>query len=258
MFPTIPTTANGRILSTTQANTTAQRNFPDLSGLTKNAGDLLIAIAVGYQTTSGSGSAYGSWGLGFTELLDNFQSGTSMTIGIAYKWSTGSESGTWAVTQSTTIAGHAGLIVMSIEGAHGSQAPNTTSAAFGTTAAADPASLSPGWGAEDTLWISVAGGGETGTAGSFGGVAQSPTNYGTDHITAISQDVVGGVNIGVGFRQLNAASEDVGTWSVDTSNARNVAALIAVRPAPEIPYMSMHPQSPKQFPDRSVLERRVW
>ena len=40
-----------------------------------------------------------------------------------------------------------------------------------------------------------------------------------------------GCDVGVGFRQLNAALEDIGTWSaVDVSSTRNSALAIAVRP----------------------------
>jgi hypothetical protein len=45
-----PTVATGRVLTVNQANTTATRTFPDLSGLTKTPGDLLIAICVVYQS----------------------------------------------------------------------------------------------------------------------------------------------------------------------------------------------------------------
>jgi len=54
-FPTIPTVAATRVVTGVQANTTATRTFPNLSGLTKNSGDLLIAIVVGYQSSAASG-----------------------------------------------------------------------------------------------------------------------------------------------------------------------------------------------------------
>lgn len=235
-FPTIPTAAAGRLLSNVQANTTAVRTFPSLTGLTKNAGDLLIAVCVAYQTTATANAAFGTWTGGFTEFVDQ-SSSTTMAFGAAYKWSTGSETGTFAVTQAATITGHAAMIVMSIPGAHATTPPEGGAIANGTTAAADPpAGLNPaGWDVEDVLWVAVAGSGEVSTTGSYTGIASGPANYSDYADTGISADAAGGVEGAVAFRQLNAASEDVGVFSVDVSNARNSALLIAVRPVPPPP-----------------------
>lgn len=231
-FPTIPTVAASRILTANQADTTATRTFPSLTGLTKNSGDLLIAIVVGYQT-SGS-PAFSSWGGGFTEFL-NVSAGSNMCVGAAYKWSTGSETGTFSVTQAATITGHASLMLLSIAGAHPSSPPEVTGLATGTSAAANPAALTPSWGAADNLWISLVGDGMTSGTGSWTGTGSTPpTSYGSwaDSNTT-DNSVVGQTEVGVSFRQLNAASEDVGTaGGVDVSNARNVAVAIAVRPDP--------------------------
>lgn len=232
-FPDIPTVGAGRVLTAIQANTTAARTFPNLSSLTKNAGELLIAIVAGYQTTAASGAAWGTWGASFTEFIDQAVA-SNMTIGAAYKFSSGSETGTFTVTQAATITGHAAMILMSIPGAHPSTPPEATAIASGTTTAADPASLSPSWGSDDTLWISVGAAGETGTGGTFTGLGASPTNYSGDVESSISADAVGGTQIGVGFRQLTGASENAAGWTLDTSNARNASLVIAVRPAPPI------------------------
>jgi len=131
-----------------------------------------------------------------------------------------------------TISGHAAMFLLSIPGAHASTPPEAGSYVSGTSSAADPAAFDPaGWASEEALWIAVGGNGETSTTGSFTGVASAPTNY-TDYAdTGISADVVGGVEGAVAFRQLLASSEDVGVFSVDVSNARNAACVIAVRPA---------------------------
>lgn len=233
-FPTIPTTGAGTLLTTTQANTTATRTFPSLSSLTKSSGDLLIAVVVAYQSSAAAGSVWSSWGGGFTEFKDVGGGTSSMTVGCAYKFSTGSESGTFSVTQAATVTGHAALILMNIVGAHVSSPPEASSIATGTSSAADPDSLAPSWGADETLWIDVVGAGETGTGGAFQGISGaggfSPTNYGSEQASGISADVVGGVEGGVTFQQLNASSEDVGPASVDVSNARNCAVVVAVRP----------------------------
>lgn len=241
-FPTIPTVAAGRVLTAVQANTTATRTFPSLTSLTKDAGDLLIAIIVAYQSTSG---AFSSWGAGFTEFTDQFSS-TTLAIGAAYKWSDGTETGTFTVTQGATITGHAAMILLSIPGAHLATPPEAGTKADGTSAAANPAAFNPaGWDVEDTLWIAVGGSGRTSTSGSYTGIASAPANYSNYVDTGISGGtVVGQVEAAVAFRQLSAASEDVATFSVDTSNARNSALVIAVRPAFQPRYDAVNFQDP--------------
>jgi hypothetical protein len=231
-FPTIPTVAAGRVLTTNQADTSGTRTFPSLTGLTKNSGDLLIAIIVGYQGAQADAD-FGSWGGGFTEFTDQ-SSTTNMAWGAAYKWSTGSETGTFTVTQSATVVGHASMILLSIPGAHASTPPEAGQRAVGTTSAANPVSFNPsGWDAEDTLWISLVGSGLTGAGGSWTATGTTaPTSY-TDRVDTNTTDssTVGQTEAAVAFRQLNAASEDVDTAGVDTSSARNAALVIAVRPA---------------------------
>lgn len=243
-FPTIPTVAAGRVLFTTggeQADTSQTRTFPSLSSLTKNSGDLLIACIFCYQSSSGAGApggtVFSSWGGSFTEFADQMTTNSStMAFGAAYKWSNGTETGTFTVTQAATVTGNASMVLLSIAGAHASTAPEVGTIADGTGAAADPGSLNPsGWGAEDTLWISLVGSGMTNAGGAWSATGTAaPANYGNraDSNTT-DNSLVGQTEIAVAFRQLNAASEDVGTAGVDVSNARNSAILIAVRPVPD-------------------------
>lgn len=233
-FPTVPSSGT-TALTSAPTGTTSPRTFPDLGSLTKNAGDLLIAICIAYQSSASAGTVFSSWGGGFTEFLDVGGTTSNMSIGAAYKFSTGSETGTFTVAQAATVTGHAAMILLSIAGAHATSPPEGGAIANGTSAAADPVSLSPSWGADDTLWIAVGGSGETSTSGTYTGISGPPANYTGGIQTGISGDVVGGVEGAVAFRQLNAASEDVGTRSVDISNARNSAVVIAVRPAATIP-----------------------
>lgn len=233
-FPTIPTGA--RVVTGVQTGTSGTRTFPSLTGLTKNAGDLLIAICVAYQTSTGTDAAFSGWGGGFTEFHDS-ATATTMAIGCAYKWSTGSETGTFTVTQAGTITGEAAFILLSIPGAHATTPPTAGArVSTATTTMADPGAFDPaGWAAEDTLWIAVGGDGETNATGSYTAIASGPANY-TNYVdTGISSDTVGGVEGAVAFRQLNAASEDQGAWTADTSNSRHAALVIAVRPAPTVP-----------------------
>lgn len=238
-FPTIPTVAAGRVLFQNNTAGGATKTFPDLSSLTKVAGDLLIAIVIEYDGNS-TDAEFSSWGGGFTEFGDRAGTAT-MAIGAAYKWSDGTETGTFTVTTADTSANDSVMILLSIPGAHASTIPEM--GVMTTSAAAPPAvgtALNPtGWDVEETLWIAVGGSGETSGTGSYTGLASAPTNY-TDYAdSGITADVVGGVEAAVAFRQLSAASEAPGAWTGDTSNARGAASVIAVRPAP-VSYVPKH------------------
>lgn len=229
-FPTIPT--GGRVLTANQADTSATRTFPSLSSLTKNPGDLLIAGIITYQNGGTADANFSAWGGGFTEFYDQDNGAGTMSVGLAYKYSTGSETGTFTVTQAATVTGHASMFLISIPGASATP-PEAGGIAWGTTAAADPAALDPaGWAAEDTLWISLIGSGMTSATGSWTGTdTTAPTNY-SNRVDSNTTDssTVGQTELAIAFRQLNASSENIGTGSVDTSNSRNVALAIAVRP----------------------------
>jgi hypothetical protein len=195
----------------------------------------LIAICIEYDGNS-TNAEFSGWGGSFTEFAD--QAGTAtMAIGAAYKFSDGTETGTFTVTTADTSANDSCMILMAIPGAHTSTPPEAGTMATGT--APDCGSLNPaGWDAEDTLWIAVGASGETSLTGSFTGITTAPTNYSGQADSGISADAVGGVEGSVAFRQLNAASEDPGVWTMDTSNARGAALLIAVRPAAEVPSLN--------------------
>lgn len=229
-FPTIPTVAANRILFQLATAPAGTHTSPSLTSLTKDLNDLLIAIAIIYDGNS-TNAEFSNWGGGFTEFGD-FATTTTMGIGCAYKWSTGSETGTFTVTSADTSTNDSCVILLSIPGAHLATPPEAGSYATGTATAANPVSFNPaGWDAEDTLWIAVGGSGETGTGGAYDGISAAPANYTGYADSGISADAVGGVEAAVAFRQLNAASEDVGTFTLDLSNARNAAIVIAVRPA---------------------------
>ena len=228
-FPVVPTSGASRIVSSANTSPSGTHTFPNLNTLYKLPGDLLIALVISYDGNS-TNAEFSSWGGGFTEFVDQATT-TTMGIGAAYKWSNGTETGTFTVTSADTSTNDSVCILISIYGAHASTVPEGGTIANATNAAANPGSLNPAsWDAEDTLWIAVEGSGEDSTTGAFTAPSAAPANYGDLFSTALTADVVGGVYGSLAFRQVNAASEDVGTFTVDTSNARHSALLIAVRP----------------------------
>jgi len=257
-FPTIPTVGAGRVLTSIDATVSTTRTSPNLSGLTKNAGDLLIAICLVYQSTGTANAIFSGWTNGFTEFYDGSTTAT-MATGMAHKWSTGSETGTISVTLAATVTGHAVWILLSIPGAHASTAPVGNTRNFGTTAAALSNALTPSWGADDTLWIAVGGCGEDAITGSWTGMgATAPTNFGSLVGTATPDNsVVGQVDGAVAFRQTNQATQASSQTfaAVDISNARNVIHMVAVRPAPAGTNYTGSPADPVGLTDAVVLDR---
>ena len=108
----------------------------------------------------------------------------------------------------------------------GHNAHELSTQAQNTDANPDPSSLNPtGWGTENTLWLAVANRCDDSSA-----ITAYPTNYtnGTDTIAD------GGANKSAGVesarRELNAASEDPGTFTIDESEAW-IAHTIGIEPS---------------------------
>jgi hypothetical protein len=244
-FPTIPTAGANTLLFANTASAGTTHTFPSLTTLDNAAGDLLIAVIVLYQA-SATANAFGSWGGGFTEFTGG-DAGTatnpSIAMGAAYLISAGTETGTFTVT--STISGRAAMALMSVKSWHGTTPPEVAFSAISTATAPDPPNLAPSWGADDNLWVAVAGGGQTSLTGSWTGLGAAPASYTDYGESSISGgDVVGACQIAVAFQGLNAASEDPGSFTTDTSPEIERAATIAVRPtaaAPSVPNVVMAP-----------------
>ncbi len=234
-FPTVPTAGANTLLQTTTSPASTTHTFPNLTTLAPAAGDLIIAIIVQYSGTAG-GSAndqFSAWGASLTETRDDeTTTANDLAVGVAHKTASGSESGTFTVTSASSFKSVNFLMRIPTGTWHGTTIPEVAAVVRATGAVADPGSLSPTWGAADTLWIAVGGQSETTTTGTPPVITASPTNFSGDLIVARVADAVGDITAGVGFRQNNAASEDSGTWTATNALRGNGAATtIAVRPA---------------------------
>jgi hypothetical protein len=208
-----------------------------MTTLDNASGDLLIAVIVLYQA-SATGNTFGTWSNGFTEFGDSSSAtNPSIAMGCAYLISNGTE--TAAPTVVSSISGRSAMFLMSVKNWHGTTIPEAAFSAATTTTAQDPPNLDPaGWGAEDTLWIAVAGGGETSLTGTWTGIASAPASYTNFAASSIAGgDVIGACQIAVAFRGVNAAAEDPGSFTTDTTPEIERAATIAVRPVfiPPVP-----------------------
>jgi hypothetical protein len=234
-FPTIPTTGASTLLSATTTTASTTHTFPNMTTLAPAAGDLIIAVCVQY--TGGSGGSpndqFSAWGASLTETADlETTTADDLAVGVAHKVAAGSESGTFTVTSATAARSVNFLMRIPAATWHGTTIPEVAAAVRATGAAADAGSLSPSWGAGDTLWICVFGQSETTTTGTPPVLTASPTNFSGDLIVARNADAVGHITAGVGFRQNNASSEDPDVYTgTNLTRGNGLATTIAVRPA---------------------------
>lgn len=106
---------------------------------------------------------------------------------------------------------------------HGVTPPECGIAATGSSTNPDPPSLSPSWGADDTLWFAVCH--FLGFYSLSGYPADFPDNRYADRMVS-----TGGAGVGTCTEELNAVSEDPETFTLETSHKWGTNT-IAVRPA---------------------------
>jgi hypothetical protein len=177
-----------------------------------SSGDLVVVyVAVKNNRTV-------TYPAGWTEILDT--NGTGVSISVAYRRCDGTEGATIIVTSSILDASSHGAY--RITGHHATTNPEVGTTTAGTDQSPDPPSLTPSWGAEDTLWIAFHGAGGDHTTSAF------PASY-TDGIQ--ENDSGSGISSASARRNLNAASENPGAFSLSSGTIQWRANTIAIRPA---------------------------
>lgn len=214
-FPAIQGTAttNG-----TTATTTPVVNLPTgiVSGET-----LLVLIRV-------ASAGVIDWPAGWTELFDDASDASNDQTAAAYRKADGTEGAT--ITLSSASAKFAALAWRINAAADPTvTAPQFATLAVGTSANPNPGSLSPTGGAKDYLWLAVGGweGEQTSPPGTF------PASYTLNQIGAdsgIAGLVATNCRVAGAGRQLNAATEDPGTYTISASDDWT-ATTIAVHPS---------------------------
>lgn len=180
------------------------------------SGDLLIAH-VGIRNT-------GTWTAptGWVSLASQLGGGSVGQTDVWYKVADGSEgsTATWTAGVATTAAWQVRRIISW----HGTTPPEAAKTNGDSTTAPNPPSLTPSWGAEDTIWLALAG-----SAANTMNFTAAPTNY-VDLTSTVASSGGGASNAGSAIRQNNTATEDPGVFT--TSQNRWWSAItVAVRPA---------------------------
>jgi len=205
-FPTVAATNTSGQSSNVTSHTV---NLP--TGI--NAGDLLIV----FFACDGDSTVTWPTGNGWASI---FHQTNSVTLDVGYKIADGTEGAT--ITVGTGASEQSAHISYRITGHNSAQAPQVSTGATGTSASPNPNSLTPTGGAKDYLWIAVEGNDDgRDTASAY------PSNYTNGQTNPAG--TTSGVNVAVARRQLNASSEDPGTFTIPSEEW--VACTVAVHPA---------------------------
>lgn len=184
-----------------------------------SAGDLLLAFVE--VRNAGTWTKPTNWN--DISTLSQAGGGSVGKLNGFYKIADGTEgaTATWTASTGTTAVWQ----VYKVTSWHGTTPPEAVTAS-GDVSSANPPSVTPSWGADDTLWMAVAGH----TAASAAAFTAAPTNY-SNFVNSGASSGGAAVSVASATRQLNASSEDPGTFTAGGSNRWWAAATIAVRPA---------------------------
>lgn len=206
---------------TATAFSTAVTSMPVNLPASIASGDLLIALIE--ERNNATFTAGGATPTGWTALASQQGGGSAGNLRIWYRIADGTEgsSATWTASITSTAVWQ----TYRITGWHGTTPPEVTTT-NGDATAANPPSLTPSWGAADTLWLAIAGH----TAASTAAWSAGPTSYSGFQNDGASS---GGsaCSLASTYRQLNASSEDPGAFTVSGSNRFWTSATIGIRPA---------------------------
>jgi hypothetical protein len=195
---------------------------------------LLVLFALECNAADNTLTTPGGW----TLLWSSTNDAAATVRGAGYaKVAVGTEGGTTvnfvssvatsAAAQCYRIADWFGVIATGI--AVGTEAVSTG------TSTPNPPSLTPPWGALDTLWIATYSAGDDGET-----MSSPPTNYGNQQDTVTTGGVDESAEVGSARRTLNASSENPGTFTLSASEG-TVAQTIAIRPHVGLPVFQRVP-----------------
>jgi len=161
---------------------------------------------------------------GWTQLFENTE-GTYTSFGAWYRIADGEEGASITVTTplDTTVA-HTSFRISNYYGI-----PECGTPSYGADDNPDPPNLAPSWAGQEQLWIAACGYCDD------GGVTTYPTNY-SDGRCDVSDVNIYEAGIATARRELDAASENPGTFDlIDASTywIANTVAIQGLQPVPD-------------------------
>jgi len=164
------------------------------------------------------------WPAGWTELV---QTSAAPTVAVGYKQSAGTEAG-GTITVTTGGPEQSAHIAWCVDDAIAVATQAPESVAFVNqvaSATSDPPSLTPTGGAKQYLFIAVSG-----SSNAAETISAYPTNYTGNNTRSAGPSGIASGSVAVASRELNAASDDPGTFTWSGSVDKN-ATTVAVHPA---------------------------
>ena len=181
---------------------------------TVNAGDLLIVLLVWSNTNSISNPS--GWSNLFQTSFSGRRGGGWLKVAAGTEGSTN-------VNFSTSSSSKMAARVYRVTGWFGDAAGvEATGAATGSGSTPNPASLTPSWGAAETLWLANAHAWTDATS-----VTSYPSNYSNGAFSIVNSE---NAIIASARRELSASSEDPATFTLNDSG-NWLASTIAIQPA---------------------------
>lgn len=211
-FPTVAGRTNSQVV------TDGTTHAVSLPAGTIASGDLLIVHFVV------DGNPTLTWPTDWVQTVRAHADGTASRSIVAYKIADGTEGS--SINVSSSASEKSCHRSWHITGWHGTTVPEMDSSVQ-SAAAPDPPSLSPSWGAADTLWLALEGHENSGT--SITGYPGSYTNTFTQNTTGGAGSAATNVVQGCAERQLNTATEDPGAFALDGSRV-SATFTLAIRP----------------------------
>jgi hypothetical protein len=178
-----------------------------------SAGELLIAFVALTHTSAATLTPPGDW----NTVYNSIGNGNNRRSACFWRKADGAEGASFSVTASAATAW--ATVAYRVNNWGG--IPEGGTLATGNSTNPDPPNLAPSWGARDTLWFAHMG------RNNNSGTPTAPTDY-----TNIQRGGTTNASSTVAERQLNAASENPGTFTANTSNWG--ANTVAIRP-PSLP-----------------------
>lgn len=184
-----------------------------------------------------------TWPGGWSDLFEVSGPSDLLKLSVRSRVADGTEGATITVTSSgDNASAHQSYRIIDHDSG---TLPVVSAGAQGTSTTPDPDSLTPAGGAKDYLWIAIEGHRDgDGEATGF------PASYGLSQSAIASGTTGGDVGAAIAGRQLNAASENPGTFTIAVS-FEWIAVTLAVYPvaAPAAPteFTGLVVGSPRSF-----------
>jgi hypothetical protein len=185
-----------------------------------DVGDRLIAVL--HTSGAAGGITWDDATVGAWTQIYNLDTSSADSSGACYERIADGTEDAAALTITTVNSIASQAVVFRVSGAHASAAIEVATLNTINSASHDPPLLTPSWGAQDTLWLALAG--QEGGTRWYSGFPADYVDTGY-----FNHEALPGAVIGYAWRSINATSQDPSTFTSSATN-RCIVATLAIRP----------------------------